>query len=178
MIPDSLWPHGPQNTRLQCFSISPSVCSNSCTLIWWCPLTISSSVTPFSSCPQSFPASGSFPVSRPFTSGGQRIGASASASVFQWICRVDFLYDWLVWSPCYPRDSQESFLGLQLESINSLALSLYGPTLISVYDHWKKITSTTGTFVGKVMSLPLFFNMLFRFVIAFLPKSILCCSCC
>ena len=62
-------------------SLSPGVCSNSCPLGQWCYLSSSSSVVPFSSCPQSFPASGSFPVSHLFTSGGQRIGASASASI-------------------------------------------------------------------------------------------------
>ena len=78
---DSLQPHGLQCTRLPCPSLSPRVCSNSCPLSWWCHLTISSSVVPFSSYPQSFLASGSFPISQLFTSGGQRIGASASASV-------------------------------------------------------------------------------------------------
>ena len=59
--------------RLPCPSLSPGVCSNSCPLSWWCHPTISSSVTPFSSCPQSFPASGSFPMSQFFASGGQSI---------------------------------------------------------------------------------------------------------
>ena len=71
----------PWTARLACPSLSPRVCSNSCPLIWWCHPTISSSVTPFSFCLQSFPALGSFPVSRLFTSGGQRTEASASASV-------------------------------------------------------------------------------------------------
>ena len=70
-----------QHTRLPCASLSPGVCSNSCPLSWWCHPTIPSSVTPFSSCPQSFPASRSFPLSWIFASGGQNIGASASASV-------------------------------------------------------------------------------------------------
>ena len=73
-----LWPHGLQPTRLPCPSPSPRVCSNSCPLSQWCHPTISSFVTPFSR-HQSFPASGSFPVSQLFASGGQRIGASASA---------------------------------------------------------------------------------------------------
>ena len=68
-----------QHTRLLCPPQSPQVCSNSCTLSRWCHPTISSSVIPFSSCPQIFPASGSFPTSQLFTSGGQSIGASASA---------------------------------------------------------------------------------------------------
>ena len=75
---DSLQPHGLQHARLLCPSPSPRVCSNSCPSSQWCHPTISSSVSPFSSCPQSFSASGAFPMSRLFTPGGQRIGASAS----------------------------------------------------------------------------------------------------
>ena len=78
---DSLWPHGLQHTSLPCLSQSPSICSNSFPLNQWCYPTISSSVTPFSSCPQSFPASGSFLMSQFFISGGQNIGVSPSASV-------------------------------------------------------------------------------------------------
>ena len=74
----SLWPHELQHTRLPCPSLSPGACSNSCPLSHRCHLTVSSSVVPFSSCLQSFSASGSFPVSRLFASGGQSIGASAS----------------------------------------------------------------------------------------------------
>ena len=81
VMSDSLRPHRLQHTRLPCPSRSPRVCSNSCPLNQWCHPTISSSVAPFSSCPQSFPASGSFPMSWLFSSGGQSIGASASASV-------------------------------------------------------------------------------------------------
>ena len=78
---DFLWPHELQHTRLPCPSLSPWVCSNSCPLSQWCHPTISSSVAPFSSYSQSFPASGSFPVTWLFKSGGQSIGASASAPV-------------------------------------------------------------------------------------------------
>ena len=78
---NSLERHGLQHTRLPCTSLSPDACSNSCPLSQWCLPTISSSVIPFFSCPQSFPPSGSFPVSQFFTSGGQSIRASASASV-------------------------------------------------------------------------------------------------
>ena len=74
-------PQGLQHTRLFCPPLSPGVCSNSSLLSWWCYLSISSSAALFSFCLQSFPAPGSFPVSRLFTSGGQSIGASASASV-------------------------------------------------------------------------------------------------
>ena len=81
VVSDSLRPHGLQHTRLPCPSPSPRACSNSCPRRQWCHPTISSSVIPFSSCLQSFPASGSFsPMSQFFTSSGQSIGASASAS--------------------------------------------------------------------------------------------------
>ena len=78
--PSSLRPHGLQHTGFPCPSLSPGVCLNSCPLSRWCHPTISSSVIPFF-CPQSFPASWSFPMSRLFTSSGQSIGASASTSV-------------------------------------------------------------------------------------------------
>ena len=77
----SLWPHGLQHAMLPCPSLSPGICSNSCPLSQWCHSTISSSVIPFSSCLQSFPASGSFPLSQLFASGGQSIEASTSAPV-------------------------------------------------------------------------------------------------
>ena len=78
---DFLQTHGLQHASLPCPSLSPRVCSNSCPLSRWCHLTILSSVTCFFSCPQSFPASGSFPMSQLFISSGQSIGASVSASV-------------------------------------------------------------------------------------------------
>ena len=78
---DSFQHHRLQHTRLLCPSPTPGAYSNSCPLIWWCHPTISSSVVPFFSCPQSFPASGSFPMSQFFTSGGQIIEVSALASV-------------------------------------------------------------------------------------------------
>jgi len=81
VVSDSLRPHGLQHTRPPCPSLTPRVYSNSCPLSPWCHPTISSSVIPFSFRLQSFPASGSFPVSQFFTSGGLSIGASASASV-------------------------------------------------------------------------------------------------
>ena len=77
---DSLWPHGLQHTELSCPSPILGACSNSCPLSLWCHPSVSSSVIPFS-CLQSFPASGSFPMSQFFTSGGQSIGVSASASI-------------------------------------------------------------------------------------------------
>ena len=79
VVSDSLWPHGLQHTRPPCPSPTPGIYSDSCPLTQWCHPIISSSVVPFS-CPQSFPASGSFPMSQ-FSSGGQSIGVSASTLV-------------------------------------------------------------------------------------------------
>ena len=81
VVSDSLWLHRLKHARLLCPSPSPGVCSNSCPLSWWCHSSISSSVSLFSSCLQSFPVSGSFPVIQLFTTGSQSTGASASASV-------------------------------------------------------------------------------------------------
>ena len=78
VMSDSLQLYGLWHARLPCSSPTPRTCSNSCPSSWWCHPTISFSVVPFSSCPQSFPASGSFPMSQLFTSGGQSIGTSAS----------------------------------------------------------------------------------------------------
>ena len=118
---DSLWPHGLHHTRLPCPSRSPRVCSNSCPLSWWRHPTISSSVAPFFSCPQSFPASGSFPVIQHLTSG---IGASASISVLPvniqgWFpLRID-LFNLLA-----DKRTHKSPPAPQFKSINSSVLSL------------------------------------------------------
>ena len=81
VVSNSLWPHEPQHTRAPCPSPTPGVCPNSCPLSRWCHPTILSSVVPFSSCPQSVPASGSSQMSQFFASGGQSIGVSASTSI-------------------------------------------------------------------------------------------------
>ena len=82
VMSEFLWPHGLQHARLPCPSLFLGVWSNSCPLSWWCHQTIASSVAPFSSCPQSFPQSGSLPMSCLFTSGGLSIGTSALVTVF------------------------------------------------------------------------------------------------
>ena len=163
---NSLQPHGLWHARLPCPSLSPRVCSNSCPLGWWCYLTISSSA--FFSCLQSFPAPRSFPVSWFFTSGDQSIGVSLQRQSFQWIFRVYFLLDWLVWSPCYPRDSQESSPVPQFKNIHSLAFRFMVQLSHLYMTSEKTIVLTVRTFVDKVMSL--LFNMLSRFVIAFFSK--------
>ena len=117
---------------------TPRDYSNSCPLSWWCHPTISSSVAPFSSCLQSFPASGSFPVSQLFTSGGQGIGASASASVFPMNIQDWFPIAFTGFISLQSKGLSRVFSKPQFKSINSSELSLlYGPTLTSILDYWK-----------------------------------------
>ena len=137
VVSDPLQPHGQQYARLPCPSPTPGACSNSCPLSRWCHPTISS-VIRFSFCLQSFPASGSFPMSQLFASGGQSIWVSASASVLSMNIQDWFPLGLTVGSPCGPRDSQESSTTPQFKSINSLVLSfLYSPILTSTHDYWK-----------------------------------------
>ena len=113
--------------------------------------SIASSVIPFSSHLQSFPASGSFPVSQFFASGGQNIEFQLQHQSFQWIFRTDFLYDEQAGSPCSPRDSLESSPTPQFKSINSLALSFHIVQLSHPYMTTGKTTALTRqTFVGNV----------------------------
>ena len=97
VISDSSRPHELQQTRPPCPSPTPGIYPNSCPLSWWCYPIISSSVIPFSSCLQSFPASGSFQMSQFYASGGQNVGASASASVLpvEYSGLISFRIDWL-----------------------------------------------------------------------------------
>ena len=97
VVSDSLWPHELQHARPPCPSPTPRVYPNPCSLSQWCHPTISSSVVPFSSCPQSFPASGSFQMSQLFTSGGQRIGISASTSVLPMNTQGQSPSEWTGW---------------------------------------------------------------------------------
>ena len=134
----------------------------------WYHSTISSSVVPFSSRFQSFPASQSFPMSRFFASGGQNIRASASASFLP--MNIQGWFPLGLTGSISLLSSQESSPAPQFESINSSMLSLlHGPTLTSVHDYWKNHSSDYTDLFGKVMSL--LFNTLSRFVIAFLPRS-------
>ena len=127
VVSDSLRPHELQHARPPCPASSQTHVS-----------TISSSVIPFSSCPQSFPGSGSFPVSQFFPSGGQRIGVSASASVLPMNIQNWFPLKLTGLISLQSRDSQESSPIPQFKSINSSVLSfLYSPTLISIQDYWK-----------------------------------------
>ena len=160
VVSNSLRPHGLKQTRLPCPSLTPRACSNSCPSNWWSHPTISS-VIPFSSCLQSFPASGSFPMSQFFASGGQSIAVSASASVL-------------------PMNIQDWFpLGLTgLVSLRSKGLSrgevYHHSSKSSVLWHsvffmvqlshpymttGKSIALTRQTFVSKVMSLLLYIRL-------------------
>ena len=124
------------------------------------------SVISFSSCLQSFPASGTFLMSQVFASGSQSIGDSAL--VLPMSIQGGFTLDWLVGSPCCPKDSQESSPTPQFKSINSWVLSLLnGPTLTSIHDYWKNHSFD----YMDLCQLSLLFNILFRFVITFLPRS-------
>ena len=137
VMSDSLRPHELQHAWLPCPSLSSRICSNSCPLSWWCHPTISSSVTPFSSCLQSFPALGSFLVSQLFASGGQGIGASASSSVLPMNIQGWFSLGWTGFIPLSKALSRV-FSIPQFEVTNSLALSLlYCPALTSIHDYWK-----------------------------------------
>ena len=134
VMSNSLWSHGLQHTRLPCPSPSLRVCSNSCPLGWWCHPIILFFVVPFSSC---FKLSQHQSVFQ-WVSSSHRVAKvlELQHQSFRWIFRVDFLWDWLVLSPCYPRDSQESPPIPHFESINSFMLSRpYGPTLSSIHDY-------------------------------------------
>ena len=167
----TLWPHGLQHARLLCPSPSPGAHSNPCPLSRWRHPTILSSVVPFSSCPQSLPALGSFPMSQLFTSGGQSIGVSASA--------------------ISPSDEYSGLISFRMDWLDLLAVQGTLKSLLqhhsskaSILWHWvffmvqlphpymttrKTIALTSRTSVGKVMFL--LFNMLSRFVVASLPRS-------
>ena len=144
--------HGLQHARPPCPSPTPRADPNSCPLSWWCHPMISSSVVPFSSHLQSFPASGFSPMSQFFALDGQSIGVSASASVLPMTIQDWFPLDWLVGSPCCPRDCQESFPTPQFKSISSLVLSFIVQLSHPCMTIGKTIPFTRWTFVGKVMS--------------------------
>ena len=179
VVSDSLWPHGLQHARLPCSSPSPRACSNSRPLSLLYHPNILSSVIPFS-CLQSFPASGSFLMSQLFASGGQSIGASASASVFPMN-----IQDWFALgltgliflqskglSRVFSNTTAQKQFNTTVQPHNSSILwcsvffivQLLHPNMST----GKTIALTRWNFVSKVT--PLFFNMLSRFVIAFLPK--------
>ena len=166
----TLLPHGLQHARHPCPSLSPGVCSNSHPLSWSCHPIISSSVAPFSSCPQSFPASRSFPMSQLFTSGGQSIEASTSASIFLVNIQGYFPLGLTVLISLQSKGLSKSLL--QHSSKASL-LQCSGFFMVQLPHPYmttgKNIAWTTWTSVSKVISL--LFNTLSRFAIAFLSRN-------
>ena len=138
VVSKSLQTHELQHTRPPCPSSTPRVHSNSCPLSQRCHPTVSSSVFPFSSCFQSFPASGCFQMSQLFASGSQSIGVSASTSVLPMN-----IQDWFPWGltgliSLQSKGFSKSSPTPQFKSGSSLALGfLYSPTLTSIYDYWK-----------------------------------------
>ena len=131
-------PHESQQARPPCPSPTPKVYSNSCPLSQWCHPAISSSVVPFSSCPQSFPASGSFPVSWCFTWRGQSIGVSASASVSQMNTQDWSPLGWTGWISLQSKRLSRVFSNTTVQNHQFFVLSFFhSPTLTSIHDHWK-----------------------------------------
>ena len=145
---DFLQPHGLQHARLLCPSLSPGACSNSCPLSQWCHPTISSSVVPFSSCLQSFPASGSFPMSRLFTSGSRSIRALASVlpvNIQGWFPLgltdlISLLPKWLSRVFSSTTIQKHQFFSAQPS---------YGPTFPSVHDYWENHSWLYGPLSAK-----------------------------
>ena len=142
VMSNSLRPHGLQHTRLPCLSPTPGACSNSCPLSRWCHPTISSSVIPFSSCLQSFPASGSFQMNQFFASGCQSIGVSASVSVVPMNIQDWFPLEWTGWISLLSKGLSNLLQPDSSKVSNSSVLSfLYSPTLTSIHDYWKNYSS-------------------------------------
>ena len=135
---NSLRPHGLQHARPPCPSPTPRGYSNSCPLSRWCHPTISFSVVPFSYCLQSFPASGSFPMSQFFPSGGWSIGVSASTSVLPRSIQDLFPLEWTGWISLQSKGLSRIFSNttIQKHQVFGIKLSLWS-TLKSIHDHWK-----------------------------------------
>ena len=169
---DSLRPHEQQHDRVPCPSPIPRAYSNSRPSSQWRHPIISSSVIPFSFHLQSFPASGSFPMSQFFTSGGQSIRVLASTSVLPMNIQVWFPLGWTDWISLQSKGLSNCGL-LQHHSLKASILWCSAFFIVQLLHPYvttgKTIALTRRTFVGKVMSL--LFNMLSRLVIAFLSKS-------
>ena len=164
----SLWPHGLQHTRPPCPLPPSRVYPNSCPLSLWCHPTISSSIVPFSSCPQAFPGSGSFQMSQLFASCGQSFSFNISPSN-EHPGLISFRMDWLDLLVV-----QGTLKSLLQHHSSKASILLHSPFFIVQLSHpymttGKTIALTRRSFVGKVMSM--LFNMLSRLVITFLPRS-------
>ena len=171
VVSNSLWSHEPQHVRPPCLSRTPRVYTNSCPLSQWCHPTISSSVVPFSSCLQSFPASGSFQMNQLFVSGGQSTGVSASTSVLPMNTQNWSPLGWTGWISLLSKGLSRVFSNTTVQKHQIFSTSTFFIVQLShpYMTTGKTIGLTRRTFVDKVMSL--LFNMLSRLVITFLPGS-------
>ena len=138
VVSDSLWCHEPQHVRPPCPSPTAGAHPNSCPLGQWCHPMISSYVIPFSSCPQSFPASGSFQMSQLFASGGQSIGVAASTSVLPMNTQDWSPLGWTGWISLQSKGLSRVFSNTTVQKHQFFVLSLLSsPTLTSIHNHWK-----------------------------------------
>jgi len=135
VMSDSSWPHEQQHARPPCPSPTPRVHPNPCPLSWWCHLTISSSVVLFSSCPQSFPVSGSFQTSQLFTSGGQNMGVSASASFRPRNIQDWFPLGWTGWISLLSKGLSRVFSNTTVRKHQFFGAQL--SLLTCIHDYWK-----------------------------------------
>ena len=129
--------HGLQHARLPCLSPTPRACSNSCPLSWWCHPTISSSVAPFSSCLQSFPASASFLVSWLPESGDQSIGASASASVLPMNIQDWLPLGWTGWIALQSKGLSRVFSGITVQKHQFFGTQPFLWSNSHIHTYWK-----------------------------------------
>ena len=164
---DSLWPYGLQHTRPPCPSPPPGVHSNSCALSLWCHPTISSSLVPFSSCPQSFPASGSFQMSQFFASGGQSIGVSALTLVLPMNIQDWFPLGWTGWISLLSKGFSRVFSNATVQKHQCFGTQFFIVQLSHPY-------MTTGKTIALKKDRPLLAKWCVYFLICCLGCSILC----
>ena len=164
---DSLWPHGLQHTRPPCPSPTPGVHSNSCALSQWCHPTITSSLVPFSSCLQSFPASGSFQMSQFFASGGQSIGVSASTLVLPMNIQDWFPLGWTGWISLLSKGLSTVFSNATVQKHQCFGTQFFIVQLSHPY-------MTTGKTIALKKDRPLLAKLCVYFLICCIGCSILC----
>ena len=141
VMPDCLWPHESQHTKPPCPSPTPGIHSNSCPSSRWChpAISSSSSVVPFSFCPQSLTVSESFPMSQLFTWDGQSTGISALASVLPMNTQDWFHFEWTGWISLQSKGLSRVFSNTTVQKHQFFGTQVsYSPTLTSIHDHWKK----------------------------------------
>jgi len=155
VVSESRRPYGLQHSRLPCPPPTPRACSNLWPLSWWCHPTISSPVIPFSSCPQSFPASGSFPMSKFFASGGKSIGVSASAAVLPMNIQDWFPWGLTGWISLQSKELSRVFSHTTVQKYQFFGtqLSLWSNSHIHRWLLKKSLALARQTFVGKVISI-------------------------